>query len=564
MLEATVGLSVLKVTLAATLGLLAVRFSTRRAASVRHAILTATFAAFAAIPIVAAVAPRHVPVVADSSWIVFDPSPDAVPRLREAAAPALPHPTGAGPSWSMLLLALWALGTGLCLLPPLGAFLQTRRLCREGSVTAVLPGVAGSHLGGLRRRVRVRRHRDVSGPMTCGVARPVILLPADAPSWSREDLDRALTHEVAHITRADVLVNALARCLCAVYWFHPLVWVCWRHLRQEAERACDDVVVRTLDEPSAYAQQLLTLARRQQRLAPTPSMTTMAGCGELAARIHAILDGQQSRQRLGRGRALVFSAVLIAGVAGVAPLTPIRGAARLAPTPSFVSASVVRSPADRALSMEMRPDGRVLITGAPLGRLLRLAYGVQAHAIVSAPAWTDTDRFDITATASPGSTPGDVLAMLRTLLAEQFALRVEHEVQERPVFVVTRPVTSRDLRPSLGCASPALSHTVAAHAAQRPVPARPPCGFRVADGRLEGTGVTLDALAATLSTPLHRAVVIASPSFERFDVVVRWDADAADSIAALIEALHHQLGLRVVSERRDVPVLVVRSARPPA
>ena len=73
MLEATAGVLVLKVTLAAALGLLAVRVSNRGAASVRHAILALTFAAFAAIPIVAFLVPRY----AHDSWLGLDLPLDA-------------------------------------------------------------------------------------------------------------------------------------------------------------------------------------------------------------------------------------------------------------------------------------------------------------------------------------------------------------------------------------------------------------------------------------------------------------------------------------------------------
>lgn len=563
MLEATAGLSVLKVTLAAALGLLAVRVSKRGAASVRHAILASTFAAFAAIPIVASIAPRYVVTVAHDSWLGLDPPLDAAPRLGETAAPASPDTINSYSKGSTLFFAIWAFGTTLCLLPPVGAFLQTRRLRRGRRATPETASIARAHLRGFRRRVRVLCHADVGGPMTCGVLRPVVLLPEDATSWSREDLDRALAHEVAHVARADVLVHALARCLCAVYWFHPLVWICWRRLRQEAERACDDVVVETLDEPAAYAQQLLKLARRHEASPLSPSVTTMAGHGELAARIHAILDGNQPRQRLGRHRGLVFATIVVAGVAGVAPLMPIRAAARPGSTLSFVSASVLRSPANRSLSMESQPGGRVLITGASFNRLLRLAYGVQDHAIVGVPTWAHTDRFDITARAAAGSRPSDVLGMLRTLLAEHFALRAEHEVQERLVFVLKRRETSHgQLRPSRGCEPPTISATSARHQAEASGPTRQPCGFRVGPGRLEGTAVSFDALASTLSTPLGRAVVVDGPAFERFDIQISWNARAADPVAELIEALDRQLGLSVVGERRGLPVLVIRSARP--
>ena len=267
------------------------------------------------------------------------------------------------------------------------------------------------------------------------------------------------------------------------------------------------LVVETLDEPVAYAQQLLGLARRQQFQPLSLSVTTMAGGGELAARIHAILDGDPTRQRLGRRRALVLAAMFpIAGVPGVAPMTPMRVAAHPAPALSFVSASMLRSPANRPLSMEARPDGRVLITGASLNRLLRLAYGVQDHGIVGVPAWAHTERFDLLrwlrqarrrGTYSPCCArywPSSSLcgSSTRSTSGSSWVL-TRRDTSHRAVAAVAR------LRP------PALSPTSPTQA-EGSAPARQLCGFRVAHGRLEGTGVTLDALAATLSTPLGRAV----------------------------------------------------------
>jgi beta-lactamase regulating signal transducer with metallopeptidase domain len=42
-----------------------------------------------------------------------------------------------------------------------------------------------------------------------------------------------------------------------VYWFHPLVWMAWRQLALEAERSCDDAVLRR-SEGTVYADQLVT------------------------------------------------------------------------------------------------------------------------------------------------------------------------------------------------------------------------------------------------------------------------------------------------------------------
>src|SRR5262245_7794995 len=56
---------------------------------------------------------------------------------------------------------------------------------------------------GIRRRVGVLLHESVCGPMTCGTLHPAILLPIDAPSWTREELSRAIVHELEHVRRGD-------------------------------------------------------------------------------------------------------------------------------------------------------------------------------------------------------------------------------------------------------------------------------------------------------------------------------------------------------------------------
>ena len=114
---------------------------------------------------------------------------------------------------------------------------------------------------GVRRPVRLLQASGPAMPMTWGIRRPVILLPADAGEWPAERRRDVLLHELAHVKRHDFLVQLIARVACAIYWFHPLVWLAAARLRVERERACDDQVLRAGATPSVYATHLLDIAR---------------------------------------------------------------------------------------------------------------------------------------------------------------------------------------------------------------------------------------------------------------------------------------------------------------
>jgi hypothetical protein len=176
---------------------------------------------------------------------------------------------------------------------------------------------------------------QISSPLTCGLRKAAVILPKDARDWDELDLRRAMVHELEHVRRGDWLTQVIARVVCACYWFHPLVWVGWRRLRLEAERACDDAVVRT-SEATDYAEQLVSLA---ERMSTAPAASGMANRSDLSKRVTAVLDPQQRR-----GRATRWMAACALGVAAVI-------AVAIAPLEAVAQSKILRSVSalDRAL-----------------------------------------------------------------------------------------------------------------------------------------------------------------------------------------------------------------------
>jgi len=313
-----------KTTLVLTLGLFAAWLMRRSRASLRHAMLAAVFAVLLLLPIAAALAPpvrialkptAQSPVPAGRrSVAVFRGSAAA----RDFAAQPAPHPPAI--PLSAILLTVWIAGAVLFLLPVAAGLWQVRHLRRSA-----LPWRQGQSAAsglaieaGVFRRVDVQLHDSLPGPMTCGALRPAILMPLDAETWTAEDLSRALVHELEHVRRCDWLVHCLARTICALYWFHPLVWMAWRRLELEAERSCDDAVL-DRSEATAYADQLVGLARRLSATSKPPVLA-MASPADLAKRVGSVLDSAQRRGRAGVLRITLAWAAAAMLVLAVSPL----------------------------------------------------------------------------------------------------------------------------------------------------------------------------------------------------------------------------------------------------
>jgi hypothetical protein len=178
---------------------------------------------------------------------------------------------------------------------------------------------------GLPGGIEVAVSDELAVPVTFGWSHPAVLLPAETPAWSEAELGRALRHEVEHIARGDWATQVMARVALAVYWPHPFSWLLWRRLRLEAERACDDAVVRSQGQPETYAEQLVSLARRLRGKGAVPALS-MATRSNLGLRVDAILASGLRRAPRSRTATLVAGAAALAAVLGLAPFRVIAAA----------------------------------------------------------------------------------------------------------------------------------------------------------------------------------------------------------------------------------------------
>ncbi|HJR66757.1 MAG TPA: M56 family metallopeptidase [Gemmatimonadaceae bacterium] len=177
-------------------------------------------------------------------------------------------------------------------------------------------------MAGVDGAVRLYESTDVGMPVTLGILRPTIVMPPVATSWSEERRLTVLVHELAHIRRNDVATCLVARVACALHWMNPLVWRAARKLRDECERACDDLVIRAGMTASTYADDLLDIVRNAGTSRSPAVALPMAQRSDFEGRLLAILDPIGPRRAPSRARSLavaVFVAAIAMPLAAMAP-----------------------------------------------------------------------------------------------------------------------------------------------------------------------------------------------------------------------------------------------------
>ncbi len=164
----------------------------------------------------------------------------------------------------------------------------------------------------------------VAVPVTWGLSRPTVLLPAPAATWSEDCLRAALLHEMAHVQRWDWLTQVAALFTCALYWWHPLVWFAAKQARAESERACDDLVLSAGMDAANYSQRLIEVVRSMPSTAPPRTAAIpMAQPSEVAGRIAALLMKGQKRSPLSRRKAAAALLTLSLIITPLAVLRPV-------------------------------------------------------------------------------------------------------------------------------------------------------------------------------------------------------------------------------------------------
>ena len=191
--------------------------------------------------------------------VQFDPAPtitSGVSVIDNAVNPALSEHFAAAPTasvnplyvWTEIAGWVWLIGLGAMLLYALVSYLRLRR---RVSVSLCV-------------RENIYLCDAISSPFILGVVKPHIYLPSGLDEVQRQNV---LSHEQAHLARRDHWWKPLGFALLAVYWFNPMLWLAYALLCRDIELACDERVIRTMDESAVKTYSTVLLACSMPRKA---------------------------------------------------------------------------------------------------------------------------------------------------------------------------------------------------------------------------------------------------------------------------------------------------------
>ncbi|HVI41625.1 MAG TPA: M56 family metallopeptidase [Anaerovoracaceae bacterium] len=186
-----------------------------------------------------------------------------------------------------LLLAVWLIGAILMSVYLIGAYwIFNKRakklpICRDTEILELLRECKND-VGITSDNITLRFGGTT--PMLQGILKPTILTPE---GYSKDELRHVLIHELCHYKHKDIPVNMICSAFLCVYWFNPVLWLCFYTIRRDIEFLCDERVIEITGERKEYARTLLkTALERNQFLFATTSMQN--GEKEVSRRIKHI------------------------------------------------------------------------------------------------------------------------------------------------------------------------------------------------------------------------------------------------------------------------------------
>lgn len=276
------------------------------------------------------------PPPADENWALLSPplaEPEVEPPTADTSAsapvegPAAAHQPATVELSSVLawlsrgLVIVYAVVAVVLLLRWLFAWLALARLVATAEPAPAPAARLFETMAGAGPRLLVSRNLRV--PVSCGLLRPTVLIPAGL--CDARELRWVFAHELTHLRRGDPWTCVLFALGEVVFFYLPWFWLLRWQVRLSQEYLADATVAVGEEHPEDYAEFLLTLTP-----APVPAgaASMSSSSSDLYRRITKMLTERNSANQSGRWGwagaavcALLALAVLVSGIglSGAAP-----------------------------------------------------------------------------------------------------------------------------------------------------------------------------------------------------------------------------------------------------
>lgn len=493
--------------------------------------------------------------------------------LTDASTTAPPsHASSALP---IVLFATWLSGVAVVLVFWLRSLHQIRAIKRTASP---LP---------LNLSIAVMSSPARIEPGVFGIINPVLILPEGITDrLSPAQLKSVIAHELCHVRRKDNLTAAIHMLVETIFWFHPFVWWIQSRLVAERERACDESVIAIANDPQIYAEAILNVCKLYIE-SPLRCVSGVTG-SDLKKRIRAIVSERVAGD-LTAARKFILTIAAVAALAAPillgligSPSTRAQSAAR----PQFEVISIKPGRSESGNVAVNYLAGRFTVRNFSLKRLIYNAY--HPLKIVGDPSWLTSEKYDIDAKVEdslaeklrklpPDQQIAQVMLMLQSALEDRFQLKVSHESQELPVYVLVVAKGGPKLTPTTF--PPYDPEHPGAAIDNTRVNGFTPAGTRGSrmpePGQFVATGQPIAVIIGTLSHELGAPIVLDQTGLTgEYDFTLKWTPDSEFSASAaasnsdtaplpdpsgtsIFTALQEQLGLKLETKKTPVDVLVI-------
>jgi uncharacterized protein (TIGR03435 family) len=238
--------------------------------------------------------------------------------------------------------------------------------------------------------------------------------------------------------------------------------------------------------------------------------------------------------------------------------------------PQFEVATIKPSDPNRpGFGINLDRSGQLHTLNTNLSELIKFAYDLHPKQVVGAPAWVDSEKFDILAKPDLPGLPSvnQMKAMMQKLIEDRFSLKFHHEKKELSVYAITVAKGGEKIKKD-------ETTTV-------PIPGfggRPQSGFNVHNA-------TIAEFASVMQSQFMEQPVVDQTGLgdTRYDFILKWTPDPsqsagfggapaaapapvpdADAPPDLFLAMQQQLGLKMGTTKAAVDVMVIDKVDKPS